>query len=431
MYVLFYISGQAFSVLIANQWFDGWRYVSGAFGVLMVICFLSLLLWIHESPDWLLEKKHFKKATAALEFYKIDREVLVADERKWNTKDGKEKSYDEIVSLYEEESKRKTNQKTSNGMNWTNKVMEKVLEIVATFKRPEVYKPFLLLTFMLGLVDLSGFVVMANYSIKLIEEYGYGSETFINASDFTVIVYLTRIPSAFLALGVLQKFKKRHIYLGVSSILFIVISGLIAFTWLVASEYITKETFQGSIAYQIIPLILFILFYATFSFGYGNIPFSLMGELFPPNASSISNTFAFIFSNIFGLVAVQTALMINDTHGLQYVFFIPAGAIILSIFLAGFFMPETHGLSMDEIRQIYTKEGKEEPMIPEDKDVPYYQSLRGELNLELTRAIKQRNSVYPWPSVGGAMSTVTVQMSPITEDKQDNKLPRTSSYFAF
>ena len=81
--------------------------------------------------------------------------------------------------------------------------------------------------------------------------------------------------------------------------------------------------------------------------------------------------------------------------------------------------------------QIYTKEGKEEPIIPKDKDVPYYQSLRGELNLELTRAIKQRNSVYPWPSVGGAMSTVTVQMSPTTEDKQDNKLPRTSSYFAF
>ena len=397
LYVLFYISGQAFSVLIANQWDDGWRYVSAAFGGLMIICFLSLLLWIHESPDWLLEKKYFKKATSALQFYRIDREILIADERKRKTRDGQEKSYVEIVSIYEEESKRLMNQNNPNATNWQSKAKENALNVVNTFKRPDVYKPFLLLTLMLGLVDLSGFVVMANYSIKLIEEYGYGTETFVDASNFTVIVYLSRIPSSFLALGVLQRFKKRHIYLAVSTILLLVISGLVAFTWLVASGSITKQAFVGSIGYQIIPLLLFILFYATFSFGYGNIPFSLMGELFPPNASSISNTFAFIFSNIFGLIAVQTALLINDTHGLQYVFFIPVGAIVLSILLAGFFMPETHGLSMEEIRKIYIKEGDEEPVIEEEKDVPYYMSLRGQLNAELMRAIKQRNSVYPWP----------------------------------
>ena len=432
LYVLFYISGQAFSVLIANQWFNGWRYVAGAFCGLMIICFLSLLLWIHETPDWLLEKKYFEKATSALLFYEIDREILIGDERKRKTKDGKEKSYNEIVSLYEDESKRLTNQNTPKATNWQNKAKENILNVVTTFKRPDVFKPFLLLTFMLGLVDLSGFVVMANYSIKLIEEYGYGDATFVNASDFTVIVYLSRIPSSFLALGVLQKFKKRHIYLVVSSVLFFVISGLVAFTWLVASENITIEAFQGSIGYQLIPLVLFIMFYATFSFGYGNIPFSLMGELFPPDASSISNTFVFILSNIFGLIAVQTALLINDTHGLQYVFFIPAGAIVLSILLAGFFMPETHGLSLDEIRQIYIKQGYEEPIMAEEKDIPYYQSLRGESNLALTRAIKQRNSVYPWPSVGGALSTVTVnEMNPAMKAELEKKLPRTSSYFPF
>ena len=212
LYVLFNIIGQAFSVYIAKQWFDGWRYVSAAFCGLMIICFLSLLLWIHETPDWLLEKKYFEKATSALEFYVIDREVLIGDERQRKTKDGKEKSYNEIVSLYEDESKRLINQNTPKPTNWKNKAKENISNVVTTFKRPDVYKPFLLLTFMLGLVDLSGFVVMANYSIKLIEEYGYDDATFVNASDFTVIVYLSRIPSSFLALGVLQKFKKRHIY---------------------------------------------------------------------------------------------------------------------------------------------------------------------------------------------------------------------------
>ena len=433
LYVLFYISGQALSLLIANQWIDGWRYVSATFGGLMIICLLALIVWIHESPDWLLEKKFFAKAISALEFYNIDREVLIADEQKRKTKDGKEKSYNEIVSIYEEESKRFINPSTSNTTNWQRKAKQNIVKVIELFKRPDVYKPFILLTFMLGLVDLSGFVVMANYSILLVEEYGYGSDTFVNPSNFMVIVYLSRIPSSLLAMGLLQKFKKRHIYLIVSSILLFTISGIVAFTWLVTSGSITQEEFQGSITYQIIPLVLFVFFYATFSFGYGNIPFSLMGELFPPNASSIANTFAFIFSNVFGFVAVQTALMINDTHGLQYVFFIPAGAIVLSIVLAAIFMPETHGLSMDEIRQIYKKEEDDEEPVVEEEDIPYYQSLRGELNLELMRAIKQRRSVYPWPSVGGAqiVGTVCVQMSPTPGVEQTKKTSRTCSHYAF
>ena len=52
--------------------------------------------------------------------------------------------------------------------------------------------------------------------------------------------------------------------------------------------------------------------------------------------------------------------------------------------------------------------------------------------MELTKAIKQRNSVYPWPSVGGALSTVTVTaMNPELKAELEKKLPRTSSYFPF
>ena len=42
---------------------------------------------------------------------------------------------------------------------------------------------------------------------------------------------------------------------------------------------------------QLVPFILFILFYAGFSFGYGNVPFALMGELFPPSVSNMANTY--------------------------------------------------------------------------------------------------------------------------------------------
>ena len=59
--------------------------------------------------------------------------------------------------------------------------------------------------------------------------------------------------------------------------------------------------------------------------------------------------------NSIEMTAVKTALLIRDQHGLQYLFLIPAGAILFSALFAAVFMPETHGLSLKEIREIYSE----------------------------------------------------------------------------
>merc|ERR1712212_762476 len=165
-----------------------------------------------------------------------------------------------------------------------------------------------------------------------------------------------------------------------------------------------KQNFKNNVGLQVVPLILFILFYATFSFGYGNIPFSLMGEIFPANASSIANTGVFIISNLGGIVTLRTALVIDKQYGLQYVFYMPAAAIVVNIVIAFFFMPETFGLTIEEVREIY---GATIPIdkVPiddeEDDEVPYYHSLRSQESMELMLALQQRKSVFGWPSVGG------------------------------
>lgn len=66
--------------------------------------------------------------------------------------------------------------------------------------------------------------------------------------------------------------------------------------------------------------------------------------------------------NSIELTAVKTALLIRDEHGLQYVFVIPAMAILTSAIFAAIFMPETHGLSLKEIGAIYS-EGESEVCI--------------------------------------------------------------------
>ena len=470
-YILFYISGQAFSTFLAGRnqtGDDGWRWTAAVFAGLMVICFLSLLLWIHESPDWLLDQRRFSQATKALEFFKIDREILVADESKRKTIDGRHKSYKEIVSLYEEAAAL-VPKKESKRRQFAEKVKEKTKAVINTFKRPEVYKPFILLTVILMMTDLSGFVVMANFSSTLIagsvqtvmvngtqiekeRGFGYGEDTFVDALTFVTIIQVTRIPSSFLAMGILGKFRKRPVYMCAAFSLLFMVGTIIVFTFLLQDEDF-KQNFKDNVGLQVVPLILFILFYATFSFGYGNVPFSLMGELFPPNASSIANTGVFIISNLGSIVALQTALVIDKQHGLPYVFFMPAAAIVGNIIIAFFFMPETFGLTIEEVREIYgekvedTAEKVEEKeqddqvlptiqidQVPiddeeDEEELPYYHTLRSQVNIELMCALKQRKSVFAWPSAGGgALQVQTIQDS---SSPQKGNNSRVSSYFAF
>ena len=457
------------SLLILKK-FYGWRWTAAVFGGLMVICFFSLLFWIHESPDWLLDKRRFSQATKALEFYKIDREILVADESKRKTIDGRHKSYKEIVSLYEEAAALAP-KKESKRRRFAEKVKEKTKSVINTFKRPEVYKPFILLTVILMLTDLSGFVVMANFSSTLIagsvqtvivngteieieRGFGYGEDTFVDALTFVTIFQVTRIPSSFLAMGILGKFRKRPVYMCAAFSILFTVGTIIVFTFLLQDEDF-KQNFKDNVGLQVVPLILFILFYATFSFGYGNIPFSLMGELFPANASSIANTGVFVISNLGGIVALQSALVIDKQHGLPYVFFMPAAAIVGNIVIAFLFMPETFGLTIEEVREIYGEKAKDtsekveekqqdeqvsqvSPTVAmdkvpvddeEDDKLPYYHTLRSQVNMELMRALKQRKSVFAWPSVGGGALQVQTIRDSTNPQKGNNS--RVSSYFAF
>ena len=49
------------------------------------------------------------------------------------------------------------------------KVKDKFENVKMTAKRPEIYKPFRFLIVIFGLLELSGFAVLANYSIIMVE----------------------------------------------------------------------------------------------------------------------------------------------------------------------------------------------------------------------------------------------------------------------
>ena len=81
------------------------------------------------------------------------------------------------------------------------------------------------------------------------QKYGYGSKTFVTPETMMTIVNLIRIPVSFLAMPVLQKCKKRPLYISVCLFLFLVISGIIVFTHAVENGHLEKTTLHESIGY--------------------------------------------------------------------------------------------------------------------------------------------------------------------------------------
>ena len=222
-------------------------------------------------------------------------------------------------------------------------------------KRPNVFKPFFFLVVMLGLLELSGFSVLSNFSIAIIKTYGFGPKTFVGPETMITLISLSRIPISILSLGVLQNCRKRPLYLFVSGSFLLLVIVIILFSHSVEKGYLTSARIQGSLGLQMVPLLCFMSFYAVYALGYGNIPFTMMGEFFSPAFSSTANIWIFVIINTLELAAVKTALLIKEHHGLQYLFLIPAIAITASAIFAERFMPETHGLTLEEIRNIYSE----------------------------------------------------------------------------
>ena len=302
-------------------------------------------------------KLRFQNAVASYEFYKSDKKSIIEDRSKRLYEDGTEKSYRDLVNYSREETVLDSNCKIDqkgDTFSPTSRLLQKIRSTGKILTSPEFYKPFRFLVVIFGLQELSGFAVLNNFSIVLVETYGYGSKTFVDAGNLVTIIALSRIPISMISAPILHKYKKRPIYLSVCVLLILILSGIIAFTTLVEHKYLSPENIQASLLLQSIPFVLLILFYACFSMGFGNIPFALMGELFPSNISNVGNTIVFVIVNSVGLSTVYTALMIKERYGLQYVFIIPAISILLSFIWAVIFMPETHGLSLKQIRAIYS-----------------------------------------------------------------------------
>lgn len=101
-------------------------------------------------------------------------------------------------------------------------------------------------------------------------------------------------------------------------------------------------------------LLSVFLYLALFAIGWGPLPWVLMGELFPPRASSQASSIVTMVNLIFTFVVGKTFASFTDVFRPQGTFWFYAGFCLLSFLYTMFFVPETKGKSISEIEAIFS-----------------------------------------------------------------------------
>lgn len=206
-------------------------------------------------------------------------------------------------------------------------------------KKPEFYKPTVIMMFMFILFQISGMTVVPSYTVPMMEEVTGNS---IESYTSMLMVDFVRFGTAILACIVVNKLKRRTvlftgIYISVVSLF------LTSFLlYLRDYGYIPDE-------YKWTPVIPTLVYIFGKTLGILPIPWAIAGEIFPLAYRSLGSGISGMFLSIMFFVVVKTAPTSFRQIGVKGTFGVYGICIAICGIFLFFLLPETKGKTLYEI----------------------------------------------------------------------------------
>lgn len=236
----------------------------------------------------------------------------------------------------------------------------------ATVKKPEFYKPTMIMVAMFILFQISGMTVVPSYTIVMMKEVSGGT---IHDNISMMMVDIVRFVTAVLSCAVVNKLNRRTVlFMGV-------IISVISLLTSAAMLYLRDHGFIPD-AYHWIPVIPTLCYIFGKTLGILPIPWAIAGEIFPLAYRSLGSGISGMILSVMFFIVVKTAPYSFTSIGVSGTFCTYATCIAACGVFLYFSLPETKGKTLYEIEchfkgikedQIYLEQHEGEKMLELEK----------------------------------------------------------------
>ncbi|GFU72043.1 facilitated trehalose transporter Tret1 [Trichonephila clavipes] len=278
---------------------------SATFLILAVLC----MLFVPESPRWLIGKGGYQEAVAAVTFLQGDHvdasaECVAIDEDLRNQPKGS-------ISLKE-------------------------------LMKPDILIPALLSFALVFFQQSTGSNAILFYTVDIFAAAGSS-----DANISTIIIDAVLVIATAISSGIMDKAGRKSLLL---------ISGIgmaISLSVLGTYDYIGESNASFKSDYEWIPLVSLIIYITAFSLGFGPIPWLMMAEMTTIRTRSLIGGLATALCWAFVFIVTKTFQALEVSIHDYGAYFLYAGFSILSCIFTIFCLPETKGKQIEEIQQYF------------------------------------------------------------------------------
>jgi sugar porter (SP) family MFS transporter len=301
----------------------GWRLVLGL-GAVPALLGLALRTSMPESPRWLLRHGKYDQARKAMAILGVkdvtDEDIRAAGQT--------------IESIEGGQSKQQRRQ------NWTPGVRRALVVVCVFF----IFQ------------QITGINVPLYYGPHLLGPIFSGPHATLVKStvagvEVTAIMTAVNVASTYLGFRWIDKFGRRKLSMGGYS-------GMIVFALIAAAGLaFTSGTFR-----LVVIMVGLDGFIAAFAIGVGGVGWTLQGEVFPTAVRGQAAAFAAMIDWLANFLIIELFPVSQNAISLGGVLVVFAGLAALAIVFIWKFLPETKGLAVEDIIQLFDKQQQQGPL---------------------------------------------------------------------
>ncbi|XP_069699267.1 facilitated trehalose transporter Tret1-like isoform X2 [Periplaneta americana] len=297
---------------------QNWRLIAGICTFLSSISIVSAWYLLPETPVWLASRGRIRDADVSM---RLIRRVP----QKQSLPESLQVELDTIT----------TQSALQHSSNWRDKL---------TFlKRPEAYKPILIMNAFMFFQQFSGIYVIILYGVTIVQEIGITFDGYI----VTVIIGIIRLVMSLVISYASKRFGRRFLcnVSGVGMTLSMgILTGLLGLSQGVSHTWLL-----------ITPLIIFIVFCTI---GFLPLPYAMIGEVFPLKIRGPACSETMFMGAVLWFIVVKLFPSMKNWMGYHNVFAMYTGMIAMGTVVMYLYLPETQGKSLYEIEEAFRGNGK-------------------------------------------------------------------------